>query len=111
MGQKRKKWINQDSDELFRTVLDIKDLDEARRFFRDLLTESEIIEFGQRFKVARFLYRGVPYREISRRTWMSPRTIARIQKWLQTGKGGYRAALERAYGHHPVSSGKRSAVV
>ena len=52
MGQKQEKWTNKDSDELFRTILGIKDLDEARRFFRDLLTESEIIEFGPRFSVA-----------------------------------------------------------
>lgn len=92
---KEEKWINPDTDALFRAILDLRGLGEARNFFRDLLTESEIQEFAQRWKVARMLARGVPYSEIGRQTWMSSRTIARVQKWLKQGRGGYRALIQR----------------
>ncbi len=107
---KKEKWRNEDSEELFRAVLGLKNVSEAKAFFRDLLTEKEILEFGQRWKVARMLSEKVPYLEIGRQTLMSPRTIARIQKWLKSGKGGYRLMIGRL-AHHPISSGKRSAVV
>ncbi len=91
----KEKWINPDSDALFQAILVLRNLGEARKFFRDLLTEGEIREFAQRWKVARLLAAKVPYVEIERRTWMSSRTIARIQRWLHGGKGGYRLMLKR----------------
>jgi TrpR-related protein YerC/YecD len=94
-GRKEEKWLTSDTDELFRAILQLRDVAEARNFFRDLLTEKEIIELGQRWKVARLLARGVPYSEIGRQTWMSSTTIARIQKWLKGGRGGYRLMLHR----------------
>ncbi len=93
--EKREKWNNADADELFKAILTLKNTDEARRFFRDLLTEPEIVDFSQRWKTARLLDKGVPYSEIGRRTWMSSKTIARIQRWLKRGKGGYRLVLDR----------------
>ncbi len=108
---KKEKWQNEDSEELFKAVLGLKNTSEARAFFRDLLTEKEILEFGQRWKVARMLSESVPYSEIGHRTWMSPRTIARIQKWLKSGRGGYRLAihrLEQKAGKRPVAGKKRN---
>ncbi|KKS19292.1 MAG: TrpR like protein, YerC/YecD [Candidatus Roizmanbacteria bacterium GW2011_GWC2_41_7] len=46
------KWINKNTDALFTAVLQLETLDETRRFFRDLLTEQEILEFANRWKVA-----------------------------------------------------------
>ncbi|MEK7077427.1 MAG: YerC/YecD family TrpR-related protein [Patescibacteria group bacterium] len=94
-NSKREKWINPDTDALWEAVLQLRNVGEARRFFRDLLTEQEILEFANRWKVARMLARKVPYLEIGRRTWMSSATIARIQRWLKKGTGGYRLMLER----------------
>ena len=95
MKEKKEQWVNKDTDDLFRAMLELRNLDEARRFFRDLLTEKEIFEFAQRWKVARLLHRKIPYREIGRQTWMSSTTIARIQKWLKRGRGGYRFMIKR----------------
>ena len=92
---RKEKWQNEDSDKLFKAVLVLKNVSEAEAFFRDLLTEKEILEFSQRWKVARMLSENVPYSEIGHRTWMTPRTIARIQKWLKKGKGGYRLMIHR----------------
>lgn len=84
-----------DIDELYTVITRLEDLDECRRFFRDLLTETEIREFAERWKVARMLYEGVPYTAIEDETGLSSRTIARVHKWLKRGKGGYTMMMRR----------------
>lgn len=90
-----KNWDNRDSEKLFRVVLLLRDLAEVKRFFRDLLTEPEIGEFANRWKVAQMLDKEVPYTRIERETGMSSTTIARIQRWVRKGTGGYRTVLRR----------------
>lgn len=92
---KQSKWITQDADALFEAIGKLKNLDETRRFFRDLLTEKEIMEFGQRWKVARMLAKRIRYTKIAQETGMSSTTIARVHKWLKKGMGGYKIVLER----------------
>ena len=92
---KHNKWINQDTDALFGAILKLKNIDESRRFFRDLLTEKELVELGQRWKVARMLAKRICYTKIAQETGMSSTTIARVHKWLKKGMGGYKLILER----------------
>ena len=94
-SQRKDKWINQDSDELFKAILQLRDIKEARKFFRDLLTVKEILEFSKRWKAARMLNKKIPYTKIEKETGLSSTTIARVQKWLKKGKGGYRLILKR----------------
>lgn len=89
----KQKWINSHTDSLFKVILKLKNLNEARKFFRDLLTEKEIFEFGQRWRVAKMLSNNVSYIKIEQETGMSSTTIARIHKWLKKGMGGYKLAL------------------
>ncbi len=84
-----------DIDALYEAILRIDDLAEARKFFRDLLTENEIREFAERWKTARMLASGVPYTEIIKQTGLSSTTVARVARWVKRGTGGYRAALRR----------------
>jgi len=100
-------WRSKKTDELFDAVLALKNRDEARRFLRDLLTEQEIIEFGNRWAAARMLNKKVPYKKIESRTGLSSTTIARISMWLKKGMGGYRLMISRLATHHnPLPSGK-----
>ena len=80
---------------LYKAILALNSEDECKKFLRDLLTETEIKEFANRWKVARMLDRKVSYEEIERETGMSSRTIARVNKWLTNGKGGYKLMLKR----------------
>ena len=96
-------WNNKDSKDLFRAILRLKNENEARRFFRDLLTEQEIIEFGSRWKAAKMLDAKVPYTKISAATGLSSRTVARISKWLNSGMGGYKIMLNELH-HQGVDS-------
>jgi TrpR-related protein YerC/YecD len=89
------KWINSNTNSLFRAILALESLEEAKNFFRDLLTEQEITEFGQRWKVARLLAKNISYTQIEKETGMSSKTIARIQKWLKAGMDGYSTMIKR----------------
>ena len=89
---------SKETEHLFLTILSLHTLEEAKAFFRDLLTESEIDEFSKRWKAARMLYVQIPYSEIQRETGLSSRTVARISKWLQSGMDGYKLLINR--NHH-----------
>ncbi len=84
-----------DIDELYAAIVELRNVEECRKFFRDLLTETEIHEFAERWRVARMLAQGAPYTTIEQETGLSSRTIARVHKWLKQGKGGYLLMLRR----------------
>ncbi len=96
----KQKWITPESDKLFEAILSLRTLEEARKFFRDLLTEEEIVEFSLRWKVAQMLERKVPYSTIEKQTGMSSTTIARVSKWLNSGMNGYKLLISRLNLHH-----------
>ncbi|MFO7292470.1 MAG: YerC/YecD family TrpR-related protein [Actinomycetes bacterium] len=88
-------WRNEDTASLFEAVLSLRTPDEAAAFFRDLCTLRELADLSHRWKVARLLDEGLPYREIAELTGASTATITRINQWLQHGAGGYRLVLDR----------------
>lgn len=87
-------------EELLKAILMLEDLKEAKNFFRDLLTEKELLEFGNRWQAAKMLEQKIPYIEIQEETGLSSRTIARVAKWLFAGKGGYQKVLNKIVSHH-----------
>jgi TrpR-related protein YerC/YecD len=91
-----RKVTSKDVDSLYKAVLTLRNTDEARRFFRDLLTKNEIEEFAERWKTARMLSDGVPYTQIVEETGISSTTVARVSRWLRKGMGGYKLALRRS---------------
>ncbi len=94
------KWNNKQTIELFRTIVSLKNIDEAKRFFRDLWTEQELIEFGKRWQAAQMLSKEIPYSKIEQKTGLSSTTVARISKWLNRGRGGYQLMINRISKHH-----------
>ena len=90
-----RKVTQKDIDELYSAILSLKNLSEAKSFFRDLLTESEIREFAERWKVAAMIATKVPYTSIISETGLSSRTVARVARWVKRGMGGYRMMLRR----------------
>ena len=97
--------MNKNQQNLYNVILQLKNLDEADRFFRDLLTAQEIKEFSKRWQVAKMLSEKISYSEIEKRTKLSSTTVARISKWLISGCGGYRLMIKRT--HHNSTSLKR----
>jgi len=93
-------WDNPTTNQLMRAILSLSDLDEAKRFFRDLLTERELRELGNRWQAAQLLDAKVRYAEIEKQTGLSSATVARIAKWLAGDLGGYRRMLDKTAHHH-----------
>jgi TrpR-related protein YerC/YecD len=87
--------VNKNTSSLFQAILALNTEDECKRYLRDLLTEAEIKEFANRWKVAQMLDKKIPYEDIAKETGMSSTTIARISKWLTKGMGGYKFMLQR----------------
>jgi len=101
------KWDNKKTEDLMKAILTIKNADEAKMFFRDLLSEQEIIEFASRWQAAKMLNKNIPYTQVEKETGLSSTTVARVSKWLKRGKNGYKLALKRLSVHrHNPSFGK-----
>jgi len=104
------RWDNKKSEELFRAILKLENIGEAKKFLRDLLTEKEIIEFANRWRAAQMLAAKIPYTVIEKETGLSSTTVARISKWLNRGKGGYKLMLKRTKSqihHHKANSSRK----
>jgi len=93
--------------ELISAVIMLKDFGEAKKFLRDLLTESELVEFGNRWKVARMLSEKISYTKIEKETGLSSTTVARVSDWLKKGTGGYKLILKRNFHQHKSFPPKR----
>lgn len=88
------------TQDLIEAILALKSPDEAKRFLRDLLTEAEIAEFGNRFRAAKMLSDKFPYSVIVKETGLSSTTVARVSKWLNQGENGYKTVIARLTKHH-----------
>ena len=84
---------------LYGAVLALETEKECEAFFADLCTPPELEAMAGRWRVARLLDQGLPYREISKKTGISTATVTRVARCLTYGRdGGYRRLLDRAAG-------------
>lgn len=88
-------WNNKKNNQFVEAILTLKNIEEAKLFLRDLMTESEIKEFANRLEAASLLSKNVQYNAIIEDTGLSSATVARIAKWLKGSLGGYRLVLSR----------------
>lgn len=82
-------------DQLFNSILSLKNLEEAYEFFDDLCTINEIQSLAQRLEVARMLRDGYTYHKIETETGASTATISRVKRCLNYGNDAYRLTLDR----------------
>lgn len=92
MGQYKR---NEQTDQLFKAILALENLDECYDFFEDLCTMKELADMTQRIWAARMLLHGATYEQIVKQVEISTATISRINRCIQYGEGGYRKVLER----------------
>ncbi len=83
--------------ELYRAILKVRTVEEAAKFFRDLLTMAEITEFANRWQAVKMLIQGKSYTEIATKLGMSTTTVTRVAHWLKNGLGGYRTLSNRMF--------------
>ncbi|MBR0208362.1 MAG: TrpR-like protein [Oscillospiraceae bacterium] len=86
------------SEELYKAILTLRDVDECMRFFDDLCTVSELLAMEQRYHVAVCLNKGMIYNDILAETGASSATISRVNRSLQYGKDGYEIVFSRLDG-------------
>jgi TrpR-related protein YerC/YecD len=96
----KKIWGFRITQQLAEVLADIDDPATMRNFLRDVMTEKEIIEISKRLEAASMLEQGIKYTEVSKKTKLSSRTVARISDWMQNGCSGYQAALKTVNTHH-----------
>ena len=80
---------------LIQALLCLETEDECKAFLEDLMTIRELQDMAQRLEVARCLYSGQKYAEISTITGASSATITRVSRCCNFGAGGYRTVLSR----------------
>ncbi len=83
------------TDQLFRAILSLRDMDECYKYFEDLCTVKEVLTFAQRLEVAKMLKNGQSYQQTIAQTGASSATISRVKRCLDYGDGGYAAVLDR----------------
>ncbi|MCX6713856.1 MAG: YerC/YecD family TrpR-related protein [Candidatus Vogelbacteria bacterium] len=99
-------WKKPENEELVKAFLALKNADEAQRFLRDLLTEDEIKEFAKRLQTAEMLLAGASYVDIQKKTGFSSTTVARVSRWLNRGKNGYKTIINKLH-HHSSRQGRK----
>lgn len=72
----------------------LKSKQAIRNFLKDLLNRQERIMLIRRLLIAEMLIDGYRYREIVKHLHCGSATIARVERWLNFGRGGYREAIQ-----------------
>lgn len=85
---------SQSIDRLFKTILNLKTVEECYLYFEDICTIKELQDMAQRLDTAVLLDEGVNYQKISADVGVSTATIGRVSKCLKYGSGGYRMAID-----------------
>lgn len=72
----------------------LKNQDEVKNFFKDLLTLSEVVMISRRIQIAKMLFAGRTHDEIRKELKVGFTTISQVERWLNNGFGGYRKTIE-----------------
>ncbi len=86
---------NDNIDFLFKSILQLQDIEECYDFFEDLCTVQELKTLAQRIVVAKMLSEKCVYTDIVAKTGASTATISRVNRSLQYGCDGYDKIFER----------------
>ena len=92
---KRNKIQTRHEQDLFDAILTLENNEEARSFFYDLCTPTELEGLVDRWRVAQMLVQKVPYRKIAEETSVSTATIVRVARFLNNGFDGYKTIMQR----------------
>jgi TrpR-related protein YerC/YecD len=81
-------------DLLWTSIAQLETRDEVKRFFKDLLSESEAVMLARRIEIAKRLLEGEAYDNIANKLGVGKDTIGRVREWLTSGFGGYEKAID-----------------
>jgi TrpR-related protein YerC/YecD len=69
--------------------------EEVKKFFKDLLTLSEIVMISRRIQIAKMLLEGKSFEDIRTEMKVGSNTISHVERWLNNGFGGYKEIIKR----------------
>lgn len=72
----------------------LKTSEHIRNFLKDLLNRQERLMLIRRLHIAELLEQGMNYRDIKKQLHCGCATIARVERWLSFGRGGYKKAID-----------------
>jgi len=81
--------------EFYDMIALLKSREEAKQFFKDLLTLSEVVMISRRLQIAKMLLEGFTYRDIRAKLKVGISTIISVERWLNQGFGGYKNIIQR----------------
>ena len=87
---------NEQTDAFFDAVMLLQNREDCYKFFEDICTIKELQSIAQRLEVAAMLTEGETFSVIGEKTGASTATIARVNKCLKYGAGGYELVLGNA---------------
>lgn len=82
-------------NKLYDVILSLKSKDDIKNFFEDLCTIREINDMSKRLESAYLLKKGLTYQEVTKMTGLSSATLARVNKCINYGAGGYAKLLKK----------------
>ena len=83
------------TENLYKAILSLDNIEECKDFFEDIFTVKELQDISQRYEVAIMLDKGKSYNEICEITGASTATISRVNRCLVYGNGGYKTVLSK----------------
>ncbi len=69
--------------------------EEAKKFFKDILTLSEVVMISRRIQIAKMLLDGKNFEDIQKEMKVGSNTISHVERWLNNGFGGYKEIINR----------------
>jgi TrpR-related protein YerC/YecD len=84
-----------EGQELYRTLVQIRDEGELKLFLEDICAPSELAAIERRFLVAKRLNSGQTYQQILDETKLSSAIVSRVKRVLQYGNGALKKALDK----------------
>ena len=87
--------VKKSNSNMYKAVLTLKDAKEARDFFEDVCSLSELKSMEQRYEVAEMLSEEKVYTEIMEKTGASSATVSRVKRMLFYGTGCLNRIIKR----------------
>lgn len=79
----------------YKIISNLKNVEEAKLFLKDILTSSELRMLKRRWHIASLLYDGLDIRTIAYKTKTSTQTVSKIKRIMEEGQGGLILAVSR----------------
>ncbi|MFH0780090.1 MAG: YerC/YecD family TrpR-related protein [Parcubacteria group bacterium] len=96
-NEKKMPYLTQDKllDDFCEMIFNLETKGALLNFLKDLLNRQERQMLVRRLRIAEMLNLGYSYTDIRKRLHCGFSTIARVQRWLNFGRGGYKNVLRK----------------